>query len=464
MLLIVRVLCILMLIGACSGIVLYRKEVTHWVAAQLDLLENEEVIPVRALERGPLEVDVSAEGEIVGLETVPVSTPRTQSGSLKLAWLATEGTMAAPGDVLIRYDSTDARLNLETQNNTLSENVIQSKIDSGNQEVSDKSMAGDQNSARLDYEYALETKPEDPAIFSQWEIINAQLNADFAKSKIENLAQKAKTQKRLSRSAQQISTIARNRAQAEVDILEQALAAMAVKAPAGGLVVYRRDRRQDPKIGDNCQPGQVMIDLVNMDALQARIYVLEKEAGGLAKGQPVAVHLDALPDKELHGEIQTVSSVATTIEREGVLKYFTCNVTINDARPYLRFIKPGMTLQARIVLVKYDSCFMVPASTLDWREKEEKTYVYIKTAEGFEKREVMLGVGKHGQATILEGVKDKELIALRNPFETKKLVLPDFSKTSATSQTRRGGPGGPMMGGGDMMPMMEPPPGMGRGR
>lgn len=464
MLLILRVIGIMMLIGACSSATIYRNEIARWLTVKLSFIDNAEVIPVLTLERGPLELDVSAEGEIVGLGSIPVATPRTGAGSLKLAWLAAEGTMATPGEVLIRFDNTDAHLNLESQNNTLTENLIQSKIDAGNQQLNYSSMTADQTTAQIDYEYALETKPEDPAIFSQWEIINAQISAEFAKSKIENLAQKAKTQIRLNRSAQQISTIARTRAQTEVNILEQALSAMEVQAPAQGLVVYRRDFRQDPKIGDSCQPGQVMIDLVDLDALQARIYVLEKEAGGLAKGRPVTIHLDALPDKELHGEIQSLSSVPATIELNGVLKYFICNVTINDARPYLRLIKPGMTLQARIILIKYDSCFMVPASTLDWRESEEKTYVYIKNGKGFEKREVKLGLGKHGQATILDGVNDKELIALRNPFETKKLVLPDFSKASAASQTRRGGPGGPGMEGGDMIHMMEPPPGGGRGR
>jgi len=36
-------------------------------------------------------------------------------------------------------------------------------------------------------------------------------------------------------------------------------------------------------------------------------------------------------------------------------------------------------------------------------------------------------------------VSNGEVIALRNPFETRKLYLPDFSK--GTAEQRRGGPG-----------------------
>ena len=65
------------------------------------------------------------------------------------------------------------------------------------------------------------------------------------------------------------------------------------------------------------------------------------------------------------------------------------------------------------------------------------------------KREVRVGLGKHGQATILSGVNDKELIALKNPFETRQLQLPDFSKATNGVQEGRGGmmPAGPRGGG-----------------
>jgi HlyD family secretion protein len=458
---ILRVTAVILVAVACYGLMANRSVLAQWIEGRLGLSQSAEAIGLLKLERGPLQLEIQANGEIVGLESTGVATPSTGAGSLKLAWLLSEGTMAAPGDELIRYDSTDMLLNLETQKNALNLNQLQSKIDAGEQQLNERNMIADQTAAQIDYEYTMTTKPEDPAIFSKWEIINAQINAEFAKSKIDNLVAKAKTQKRQNRSAQQISTIARNRAQTETGILEQAYAALVVKAPAGGLVVYRRDRRQDPKIGDSCQPGQVMIDLVNLNALQARIYVLEKEASGLAKGEEVTIRLDALPDKEFHGQVRTVAPLANTIERNGVLKYFTCDVSIDDAQAHFNLIKPGMTLQARVILMKYDSCFMVPSSALNYSDEEGKTYVYIKKEAGFEKREVKLGLGKHGQATILSGVSDKEFVALQNPFETKKLTLPDFSKVSDTNQQRRGGPGSD---GGDMMRGMGPPLGGGRGR
>ncbi len=53
-----------------------------------------------------------------------------------------------------------------------------------------------------------------------------------------------------------------------------------------------------------------------------------------------------------------------------------------------------------------------------------------------------IGAATHGQATILEGVRDGEIIAMRNPFETRKAYLPDFGKAQAGGRGPRG-PGGP---------------------
>lgn len=443
---ILRAISILLVFCAAACGAMYRDAIRSQIGRAFAYSGADDPIPVLSLERGPLKLEVQANGEIVGLDSASVSTPGTGAGALKLAWLVSEGAMVAKGSPVIRFDSTDQLLNLESQNNTLSQNLLQTKLANDSQQLEEGSLDLDRSAAEMDYEYAMFVMPKDETLFTKWEIITAQLNAEFAKSKIENLAAKAKTQKLINRSQQQVLTIARNQIQTEVGIVRQTLAALAVKAPSDGLVVYRRERREDPKIGDSCQAGQVLIDLVDLNSLQARIYVLEREAGGLAVGEAVDVELDALPDKVFHGKLRSVSPVAATLERDSTLKYFTCDVAIGDAEPYLRSIKPGMTLQARVILEEYDSCFMVPASVLDI--KNDKTYVYIKQGEGFEKREVQLGLGKHGQATILSGVNEKELIALKNPFEQRQLKLPDFSKATVTNEPRRGGPGGPPPGGG----------------
>jgi hypothetical protein len=111
-----------------------------------------------------------------------------------------------------------------------------------------------------------------------------------------------------------------------------------------------------------------------------------------------------------------------------------------------------MNLRGDVVLEKYDSCYVVPSSAVTYREKERDSQVYVKKGEKFVAQTVKTGLSSHGEAVILSGVQDGTLIALRNPFETRKLYLPDFSKGTTADQggMMRGGmpPGGMMMRGG----------------
>ncbi len=427
---------------------LYRDAISIQISKVLAATEDDPV-PVTKLSRQSFLLTVPATGEVVGMETTPVSVPNTPSGSLKLSWLIPEGRFVRAGEPVVRFDSTDAKLSLEKQKNTLDANQENTKIKVLNIATNDKTLGYDRKSAELEYDYAMTVMPQDETIFSKWDIITAQADANYDKERIEFLKSKAKTQERIARSDQQILAIERNRAQAEVQVIQTTLNSLELRPSVNGLVLYRRDRRQDPQIGDDCQPGQVMVELINLDVLQARIYILERDGGSLAKDQSVVIKLDAIPEKEYHGTIRTVSSVAGALERNSPLRYFTCDVSITDAGRDLKRIRPGMNLRGDVVLEKYDSCFVVPSSAVNYRDKERDSLVYVRKGEKFVAQRVQTGLSSHGEAVILGGVEDGAFIALRNPFETRKLYLPDFSKGSAGQQGRM--PGGP--GGGGMMMM-----------
>lgn len=436
-----RIIALVVLIVAGVLLFQYRDSISSKFSKVLAAAEDDP-IPVTKLTRQPFLLTVPATGEVVGLETSPVATPNTPSGSLKLSWLVPEGTFVGAGDTVIRFDSTDARLNLEKQQNTLETNQERTKIKTLQQGTDDKVMGIDQTSAEMEYEYAMTVLPEDESIFSKWDIITAQADANFAKERIDFLKNKAKTQKRIARSDQQILAIERNRTESEITLIRDTLNSLEVQVTQPGLVLYRRERRgEEPQIGDECHPGQVLAELINLDVLQARIYVLERDGGRLAKGLPVVIKLDAIPEKEYNGVITSVSTVAASLERNSPLRYFTCDVSISDAGRDLKRIRPGMNLQADVVLQKYESCFVVPSSAVTYREKEKDSLVYVKQGNKFEARKVETGLGSHGEAVIVGGIEEGTLIALRNPFETRKLYLPDFSK-----------------GGGDQGPMMGMPP------
>jgi RND family efflux transporter MFP subunit len=389
---------------------------------------DEDSIPTARLERQSFSLSVASTGEIVGMETTPVNTPSTSSGSLTIAWLIPEGTFISAGDPVIRFDSTDAILNLERQQNTLDANLTNTRIRTLQQQTEERVLGIDREDAEMEYEYAVTVMPEDESIFSRWDIITAQADAHYAKERIEFLKSKAKTQQRIARSDQQILNIERTRAESEVSIIQQTLNSLELRSPVDGLVLYRRDRRQEPQVGDQSTPGQAALEVINLDILQARIYVLERDGGGLERGQQVVIRLDAIPEKEYHGTITAVSAVASSLERNSPLRYFTCDVAIMDAGMDLERIRPGMNLRGDVVLQHYQSSFVVPSGAVTHRNNGRDSFVFIRNNGRFEERLVTTGMSSHGEAIILEGVEEGEMIALTNPFETRQLTLPDFNR------------------------------------
>lgn len=447
-----RIALLLVLIIGGASLFYFRSSISMKLSKVFASAE-EDPIPITKLARQPFLLTVPSDGEIVGMETTPVPTPNTPSGSLKLQWLIPEGTFVNAGQTVVRFDNTDSNISLEKQQNTLDANKENTKIKMLQQGTDDKTLTIDRTGAKLDYEYDVTVMPQDETIYSKWDIITAQADVDYAKAKLEFLQHKEKTQARIARSDQQVLAIERNRAQSEIDVIQTTLNSLELRTKSPGLVLYRRDRRQDPQIGDECQPGQVLVELVNLEVLQARIYVLERDGGNLAKGMPVIIKLDAIPEKEFHGTLRSVATVSAALVRNSPLRYFYCDVSITDAGRDLKRIRPGMSLRGDVVLQKYDSCFVVPSSAVTYRERERESLVFVKKGDSFVAQKVETGLSAHGEAVIVGGVQEGVLIALRNPNETRKLSLPDFSKSSA-SQQGRGGPGNMPPGGGGMMMMM----------
>jgi len=126
---------------------------------------DEDPVPLTKLGKQAFLVTVPATGEVVGLETTAITTPNTSSGTLKLSWLIPEGSYVQQGDPVIRFDSTDAKLSLENQENTLEENQQRTQITTLKQSTDDKVLGMDRTTAEMDYEYAVTVMPQDETIF-----------------------------------------------------------------------------------------------------------------------------------------------------------------------------------------------------------------------------------------------------------------------------------------------------------
>ena len=82
-------------------------------------------------------------------------------------------------------------------------------------------------------------------------------------------------------------------------------------------------------------------------------------------------------------------------------------VTINSADERLI---PDLSAFAEVLTEKDDNALLAPAGAI--HEKGGKTYVSVKTANGFEDREVELGIVNNTHASIVSGLKEGDEVRL----------------------------------------------------
>jgi HlyD family secretion protein len=402
---------------------------------------DQEPIPVFEVKKEAHNLTISAHGEITGESSESIRAPRTRARPLTIAWLIPEGSHVHSGDTLLRFANTEAELSLEKQQIALAEIEERLKILSEDRQTEEKSYGFDIASAEMDFRYARNILPEDKLIYSKWDILEANRDLVFAEEKVKNLEQKRQLQAQKGESEFRILMIEKKQIEEKIETARNILDSMELVSPISGLITYHRRRGQQPQAGDQCWPGQELLEVIDLNKLQARFYVLERDAGALENGMQADIRLDAFPERRYKSTIKSISQVAQSIERNSPLLYFTCDASLSMPTEDIHDVRPGMLLQTEVIKQRFDSCVVVPSSAVT--TKDEEHLVYIEQGNTFLPRPVEIVNGSKGQTVILNGIREGEILALHNPYETRKLSLPDFGKAVSARENRppRGRPG-----------------------
>ncbi len=156
----------------------------------------------------------------------------------------------------------------------------------------------------------------------------------------ESVAEVQLTQLQAGVAAEEIAAARAAVAQAESarDVARVALSRMEVGAPIAGTVT-----RVAVKAGDQVGPGQVVLHLATLNALQVRtVDLTELDVVRLELGQPVEVGIDALPELALAGHVSEIGFEA--VDYRGDVTYPVV-VVLDEVDARLRL---GMTAEVRI--------------------------------------------------------------------------------------------------------------------
>ncbi|MFY9557758.1 MAG: HlyD family efflux transporter periplasmic adaptor subunit [Blastocatellia bacterium] len=367
---------------------------------------------------------ISANGELQSAESIAVAVPPVPVQRLRIGWAVPDGTHVKKGDVLIEFDPDE--LNLEVMAHRSDLQMAIEKITRGGlaNSVEKTDIAKDKRIAELELEKIIEFLPKDEQIYKRREIIEGQLDKEYTEKKIVFADARLGLKGKVYSLDEAILMLERGRVNANIERFEKALTSLKLVSPATGIVVYN-----DPGYffgGYSLMPGRVvyvgmtLFSLVNPDKMEAKCFVLEKDAGELKPDQRVTVTLDPYPGVEFTGKVKNIDKLARPIDRESPVKYFQTIVTLEKTDAAL--MKPGVKLKAQILAGELKSVIVIPRSAAVKRESGFVAFVQ-KSLDHFEALPVTLGQGDAAQVVVTEGLEPGQVLAL-NPPDLKQ----DFSK------------------------------------
>jgi hypothetical protein len=387
--------------------------------------------PTTRVKRGPVAITVAARGSLQGGNAEMLSAPAVAQDSLNVTFIRQPGELVQPGDVVAEFDTTQQEYNLREAESDLAEageNLTQTEANNG---ASDEENRYAVEAAKTSVAVAaqdIRRKPVVAALLArQYEI-----SLEAAQNRLRQAEDDVVNQKTSTAASLAIQKAAQSKARMLAEMARKNIENMTLKAKTEGYVSLQQNTFNTfvlttgmtlppIQIGDTIRPGMGIAQIPDMNSWEVSAQISELDRGHLVVGQAVTVAVVALAGKSFTGRVKSLGDTS------GVAwdRKFDCRMTLDQASPELR---PGMSSNLVITAETLDNVLWVPSQALF--ERDGRSFVYLKTANGFTPRDVALVKRSESQA-VLTGVNEGDAVALSNPSEQKKPAAQQQSAAKA---------------------------------
>jgi HlyD family secretion protein len=367
------------------------------------------VVPVI---RADLVLEVDITGTLAATRSAFLGPPsEVDEDDFKIARMAAEGAEVKKGTKVLRFDASELERDLQ-------ERVAER--DSAAQEIERKrhemELSRRDGALRVTEAEALARKAELKADLPEKytaavEMKLAKIDLDAARAELRMARQRQEHIERLGKAELGYLRDRHARFAARVDRLQRAIDLMSVAAPIDGVVVYRTNwRGEKKKVGDPCWVGEPCLAVTDVSQMEALGEVDEMESARVAVGQPVRLRLEALPELEWHGTVQSLRPNVYRQSPRNPLKVVGVKIKLDKNDPSR--LRAGMQFRGRLETGRVKRALLVPVGAVFARP--EGPVVFRKTATGWQKVPVKVGQRSATQVEIRAGVNEGDRLADRD--------------------------------------------------
>ncbi|HEX2919902.1 MAG TPA: efflux RND transporter periplasmic adaptor subunit [Bacteroidales bacterium] len=388
----------------------------------LRLTNNNQEEDFTEVRRGSFEITVESMGELLAENSMDITGPdivsnrRFRASPIKVVEIVPEGTIVKKGDFVAELDRSsfvntlrDEQEKLKTATTEYENKVLDSAIvlSSLRDEIWNQRFVVEESQTALG-----QTLYESPAVQRQSEIDLDKADRTLEQKKNQYKLKKAQVRTELNSLENKL-----NAQQRVVDDLTAVLEAFTVKAPADGMVIYKKDRMgQKIKAGTNLNPWDLVVaTLPDLSSMLSKIYVSEIDINKISLGLPVQMTVDAFPDKYFRGNITSIANIGEQLPNSDT-KVFEVLARVQEYEPDLR---PSMTTTNRIIVDTYNDVLYVSNESI---HAGEDMIPYVYTKDG--RKQIIVPGKSNGRFTIVEkGLEPGVDVWQRVPDKPEKFIL-----------------------------------------
>jgi HlyD family secretion protein len=379
-------------------------------------------VPTARVTKGPLKLRVNATGELRAGRTVTMVTPPV-GGMLRIVTLVQTGMPVKAGDVVVEFDPADQQYALEQARSELAEaeqEIVKMKADAAVQSAQDEVAM---LTARFDVRRGeLDTTANEfvGALEAQKNV----LSLEEARRRLAQLLEDVKSRTATNQASLAVSLEKRNKAQLAMQRAQQVIDSLVIKAPFGGVVSLKENRDAsggmifwgmvlpEYRAGDQIWPGRPVADVIESGRMEVRAKIDESDRPNLVDGQSAVVEVDALPGEKFTarvGQLSGLANRANFFESASVTRLFDVTLQFDSPDPRL---KAGGSVRVTLDGKDLPDAIHVPRQAVF--DKNGKNYVFVKTGERFEPRDIKVEQRTESRV-VISGLSEGTEIALVDP-------------------------------------------------
>ncbi len=358
--------------------------------------------------RGHFQRELLLTGELEAVSALMINAPQTSIFQMRITFLAEEGEFVRKGDPLLDFDNSalaDRVLDLETQildaetQVVAKQNEIASALKDLEMELANKEY--ERERTRLDAEV-------DAEILSRRDYGDRQLAFTTAEREFQETKGRVHSTGERGQAELDVLTIQRDKLKHDLQSATNDRGLLSIAAPADGLVIYEKRMGSNARFqeGDSCWPGQRIMRLPDLSAMQVAFSVSEVDARLLEDGMQVRIAMDSFPETELTGKILQIASMAVNRQDDSKVRIFKVTSTLSETM--MDVMKPGMSVLGRVVVDVREDAPLVARSLVRFDGQK-----YWLRADGKGGAPVEINpVARSAGYYVLDDEKDGEALAL----------------------------------------------------